>query len=237
MSLNTIDATLTVGNGEAGFDIAIPELDLPPSSCTAIIGQSGAGKTSILEFLSLMRTPSSVTSLAISGVEVRALAMQEDISARAEFRARHIMYVVQSGGVLPFLSVQENALAGLRASGETADSRAMIRLKEGAKQLGMTKVLDKKRHQLSGGERRRVGLLRALVSPRPVVVIDEPTNALDAESADRAVEALRLLAEYRGSAVLVVTHDERRIREAGFRMFELRVRDDGSHRKLVASEG
>jgi len=221
MSLSIRGARLRVGCDADAFDLDVPKLDLASGSLTALIGPSGSGKTTVLEMAALLHRPAALEQFQVAGAEVRSLALRASPTERARFRAAHISYTVQSGGVLPFLTGRENAFAGLRVAGLAVDRSARIRLERIAQALGMAAALDKHRSQLSGGERRRIGLIRALVAPRPLVLVDEPTSALDGESADRAIESLSNLAEEFGSTVLIATHDEWRVRDAGFAVHEL----------------
>lgn len=232
MSLRILGGRLRVGRNDEAFEVDVPSLNLASGSLTALVGPSGAGKTTVLELVGLMRTPDALDALDIDGRDARDLALQGGLSACAAFRSLYVTYVVQSGGVLPFLSARENALAGLRATGSAVDAAALARLEAGAEALGIAGALEKQRAQLSGGERRRVGLLRALVAPRRLVLVDEPTTALDGKSADSVISALKTLALEHGSTVLIVTHDERRAREAGFQIYELDLRAGGLRRVL-----
>lgn len=221
MSLEIVGARLRVGRDAEAFDLDIPRLALAPGSLTALVGPSGSGKTTVLELAALLHRPAALARFRISNADAGALALRGSLTERARFRAKHVSYTLQSGGVLPFLSGRENALAGLRVTGAILDGSARTRLARAAQILGITDALDKHRSQLSGGERRRIGLLRALVAPRPLVLVDEPTSALDHETAERAIASLRGLAEEHGCTVLIATHDEWRVREAGFRVYQL----------------
>ena len=151
MSLRILGGRLRVGRGSEAFEVDIPRLELVPASLVALVGPSGVGKTTVLELASLMRTPDALNVFDIAGTDARNLALHGGLSARAAFRSRHLTYIVQSGGVLPFLSARENALAGLRSAGEPVDAAAIARLEAGAEALGVADALDKRRAQLSGG--------------------------------------------------------------------------------------
>lgn len=204
------------GGGDApGFVLDIARLRLRPGDMVAVTGRSGAGKTAVLEVAGLLRAPAAAACFTLNGVDVRAVALSRDADARARARRDCIIFVPQSGGVAPFLSARDNALAGLRAQGRAVDDGAEQCLAEGARALDLSTAMAKRRDALSGGERRRVGLLRALVSRPALAIVDEPTSGLDPATADAAVATLATLAAS-GAAILAATHDIARFRAAGF---------------------
>ncbi|NKN31680.1 ATP-binding cassette domain-containing protein [Marichromatium bheemlicum] len=229
-------AELRVGDAARGFTLELPELRLAAGERVALVGPSGIGKTTLLELVALLQRPTRLAALEIAGHDARELALRGGLNARAAFRARHLSYMVQSGGVLPFLSARDNALAAARVAGERIDAALLERLAIGAERLGLGAALQRGRAELSGGERKRLGLLRVLVAPRPLVLADEPTSALDGAAATTVMTALGELASRHGCAVLIVTHDEVRARAAGFRLCALRGVSPG-HRRLCALGG
>lgn len=221
MTLDLQDARVAIGSrsedgdAEPGFVLEIARLRLRPGERVAVTGRSGAGKTTVLEVAGLLRAPETAERFMLNGADMRGLALSRDADARARARRGCIVFVPQSGGVAPFLSARDNALAGVRAQGCVVDDGVERRLAAGARALGLSAALSKRRDALSGGERRRVGLLRALVSRPALVIVDEPTSGLDPVTADAVVAALAALAAD-GAAVLAAAHDIERFRVAGF---------------------
>jgi len=217
-----------------GFRLSVPQLALHRGDLVAVQGPSGSGKSAVLEVAALLRRPEQVTSFTLVGADLRSAALTADSDLLAGIRRGRLTYVPQSGGVLPFLTARDNALAGLRAEGHRIDAEIAARLEAGAHALGIGGALGKRRDALSGGERRRVGLLRALVSRPPLAILDEPTSALDAAAADAALAALVTLANTAGTAVLTATHDVARFAAAGFRPMQV-VETAAGRRSLLSA--
>ena len=236
MSLHVSGARFSIGNDSDSFQVEIPDIHIEQGKMAALVGPSGAGKTTVLELLSLMRQPQSVDKLMIAGLDVREMSLMGGLNIRAQFRARYVTYIVQSGGMLPYLSAFDNALAGIHASGNAVGKTTLEHLEASAKSLGILNVLHKKRAELSGGERRRVGLLRAMTAPKELVLVDEPTSALDAENSDKAISALVSLSRGGGSTVVIATHEYERVRDAGFQIFKLKLNEGGRFRVLTPAD-
>lgn len=185
----------------AGVDLA-----LRPGEQVALLGPSGAGKTTLVRAL-LGAVPRAAGHVDVGGAD--------PAGSRAELRAlrRRVGLVRQGGDLVPALSVRSNVLAGvsqeLGVRGWLALGRGRApaghaaRLADLAARHGLADLLDARADALSGGQRQRVALLRALVGRPGLLLADEPTAGLDPGTAARAVEALR------GTPVtlLVATHD------------------------------
>ncbi|MDF2235884.1 ATP-binding cassette domain-containing protein [Albimonas sp. CAU 1670] len=232
--LSVRGARVRPGGAETLLEVALDSLDVAPGGCVALTGPSGAGKTTLMELLGLVRRPDELGEYQLGGWDLTELARSGDIAARARLRAETIAYVPQSGGVLPFLDARGNGLAGLDARGGFRSAAARERLEREARTLGVDAALGRRRAELSGGERRRVGLLRALADPRTLTLADEPTSALDPATADRVLARLAEFAAETGGMVIIVTHDGDRARRHGFAMHDLRAdASDGDLRRLV----
>lgn len=216
MSLRIHGARLQIGKAAKILELLVPELNLDSGTCTALTGRSGSGKTSVLELAALMRAPANVGEFRIDDRDVRQLSLTGSFDARAALRAKYISYTVQSGGVLPFLNGEENALAGVRVLGRPVNASIRKRLLSMAHVLNAEDLLSKHRSELSGGERYRIGLIRSLLVPKPLVLADEPTAALDDSLASVALQLLRELADLHKSTVLIATHDVKLAQDTGF---------------------
>jgi putative ABC transport system ATP-binding protein len=176
-------------------------LDLPRGGFTALIGPSGAGKTSLLRLLNRLDDPVSGTveflGQPLTEVPVRALRRRVGFVFQAP--------VMFAGTVRANLGVAQRLgdAAEPLADGEVARLLELVELDAG--------FADRIAADLSGGEKQRVALARALVTQPEVLLLDEPTAALDPEVADRLVHTLAHLRETTGLTMIVVTH---RLREA-----------------------
>ena len=183
------------------------DFTLAPGDAAAITGPSGSGKSTVLYILGALEPPTSGT-VTLDGRNPYTLATRD----LADFRNRQIGFVFQDHCLLPQLSVLENVLVptlvasrtesgnGGGATGDESFARTLI------DQVGLTARIDHRPGALSGGERQRVAIARALIRRPRLVLCDEPTGNLDADSA-AAVAALLLDLHHRHQTILiVVTH-------------------------------
>ncbi len=173
-------------------------LSLEPGEFVAVQGPSGSGKTTLLLAAGGLMAPSGGT-IAYRGQDVYALSP----GARARWRAQCLGFVFQQFHLIPYLSVIDNVLAPALACPIT---NAHVRAEELLQQFGLSARASHLPSELSTGEQQRTALARALVHGPQLLLCDEPTGNLDAQSA-RAVS--ECLAEFhrQGGAVLLVTHD------------------------------
>lgn len=216
--LNNVSKTLEKAG--ASFILRIPELVIQRGEFVAFVGESGCGKTTLLDLLGLVSQPTSATRFDFDFSEGNPESITSATESRlSEVRRRHVGYVLQSGGLLPFLTVGENILLTRRANGLSKPEEAEAI----ARQLGIVEQWRKKPAFLSGGQRQRVAIARALAHAPALVLADEPTGAVDRLTAREIRELLGEAARARRATVLIVTHDETLV--AGFtdRVFTFRV--------------
>jgi putative ABC transport system ATP-binding protein len=180
-----------------------------------LVGPSGSGKTTFLAALGCLITPRR-GSIVISGVQVVGASEAH----REIIRRRKVGYVFQSANLLGSLNAVENVEVALRVTGQTDHREIRRRSLEMLERVGLANKGTYTPKQLSVGERQRVSIARALVKGPDVVLADEPTAALDTESAIRVIELLKATSAEQNAAVLVVTHDARLSCHAD-RVFEL----------------
>jgi lipoprotein-releasing system ATP-binding protein len=167
----------------------------------AVMGPSGSGKSSLLYILGGLESPTSGT-VRVAGQNPYELAPD----SLAAFRNRQIGFVFQDHCLLPQCTVLENVLVPTLV-GE-ADAAATDRARALLAEVGLASRLDHRPAALSGGEKQRVAIARALIRQPQVVLCDEPTGNLDADSAERVGELLLSLHRQQHTVLLVVTHSE-----------------------------
>jgi putative ABC transport system ATP-binding protein len=179
------------------------DLDVPAGELTMLIGPSGCGKTTLISIIAGILSPTK-GSVETSGKPITQLRDAEKVA----FRRENIGFVFQQYNLLPALTCAENAAIPLVAAG-TPMAKAAQEAGAILARIGMGAHLHKLPNQLSGGQQQRVAIARAIVHAPRLIVCDEPTAALDAESGQTVLEILRQAALAPGRAVIVVTHDSR----------------------------
>jgi len=191
----------TVKSGDSDLVILRDiELAVMPGEAVAIVGASGSGKSTLLALLAGLDTPTSGT-VELDGANLFEL----DEDARAELRGRAVGFVFQSFQLLPSLTALENVMLPLELAGrDDAESGA----REILAHVGLAERLHHYPKHLSGGEQQRVALARAFVVRPKLLLADEPTGSLDAESGEAVIALLFQLNRESGTTLVLVTHDE-----------------------------
>jgi len=179
------------------------DLEVHPGQMTLLVGPSGCGKTTLISIIAglLDATAGEVTVL---GQNLRRLRGRELV----RFRGQYIGFVFQQYNLLPSLTAAENAAVPLIIAGQKR-SVAVAKASAILEAVGMADKINVLPAQLSGGQQQRVAIARALVHEPKLLVCDEPTAALDAQSGQVVMQLLRRVAVQPGRAVIVVTHDNR----------------------------
>lgn len=173
---------------------------MPGGSC-AVLGPSGSGKSTLLHLIAGLLTPTT-GSIHIAGQRMDELTQ----SRRDRLRGRSIGMVLQQLRLVQALSALDNLLLAQRLSGQKKDRQAAIARLEA---LNLGHRLNHRPHELSQGEAQRVAIARALLGNPALVLADEPSSALDDRNAEKVLDLLAEQAQAAGSALLVVTHDNR----------------------------
>jgi putative ABC transport system ATP-binding protein len=193
------------GVGETAVTaLADVSLDLVPGEFTLLLGPAGSGKSTLLAVLSGLLRPTAGDVLALG----ENLWTMSD-TQRECFRLRHIGFVFQEYNLFPALTARQQLELLLRWGEGTHTRAARKRADEMLAQLGLANKAHLRPGQLSGGEKQRVAVGRALVKNPALCFADEPTGALDWISGERVLKLLRHAAHQQDTTVLVVTHDER----------------------------
>ena len=198
------DVTLEMGDG-AGKVRAMDavSLEVAAGELLAVVGPSGAGKSSLLAVAGALAAPTS-GDVRVLGEDLAALRKQGQ-GALAKFRRQRLGFVFQSGNLIPALTAADQLRLAHRIAGRPG-ARAFDPLPL-LEAVGMSHRAGHRPGELSGGERQRVGIARALVNDPGLLLVDEPTAALDRKRSHEIVELLAARCHERGVAVVMVTHD------------------------------
>ncbi len=175
-------------------------LDVGPGEYVAVMGESGSGKSTLLNLIAGLERPDS-GSVALDGVDLTAL----DDDAITLVRRRNVGFVFQAFHVLPYLTVAQNVALPLMLAA-VPDAQMNERVGHMLEAVGLAGFGASRPRELSGGETQRVAIARALVHQPKLVLADEPTGNLDAESAAQVLELLRRCVKDEGAAGILVTH-------------------------------
>ena len=179
------------------------DIDIPNGRLSMLVGPSGCGKTTLISILTGILSATS-GNINVHGTALSAMSDTQKVL----FRRNEFGFIFQQYNLLSSLTAVENAAVVLVAGGmklSEASQRAAAILSK----IGMQDHLYKLPSQLSGGQQQRVAIARALAHEPKLVVCDEPTASLDAQSGQKVMEILSDIALQPGRAVLVVTHDNR----------------------------
>lgn len=240
--------------GDEGFRLCIEQLDVPRGSLLALVGPSGCGKSTALDMLACALSPdmtpegfalphkpteskqgdlphpaSAAPSFEFSpqagaSTDVLAAWRSGGTDALALLRLHHLGYVLQTGGLLPFLSARENIVLRCKSLGTLAKRQEAITTV--VDRLGIGHLLGHYPATLSVGERQRVAIASALAHGPSVVLADEPTAALDPGHAANVLRLFAELARQLSITVVMVTHNLEQARQAGFVLAPVRVEQD-----------
>lgn len=206
------------------FRLLVPELDIEAGSVNIVVGRSGCGKSTLLDMLGLISRPAAVSILSLRNAEGEWNHRPYEQRPVAEELRRNVLgYVLQTGGLLPFLKVRDNICLPLRLN-HMADESEVLEL---SKKLGIADLLNVYPMQLSTGQRQRVAIARALVHRPRIILADEPTGALDPHAAEAVRNLLVDEARQRGAATIIVTHDAELFRRSADAFFGFEMREQG----------
>lgn len=206
------------------FMLNVPIMNIYQGEKIALLGPSGCGKSTLLDLLSLISLPDQVDQFYFSprpGISFKMEAyrsLMHNHRRLAGLRKFHIGYVLQTGGLLPFLTVEQN----IRISQELTGNHTKGWVKELSDLLNISHHLKKKPAALSTGERQRVAVARALAHKPGVIIADEPTAALDPKNADNVMSLLVSLTDQLGATLLLATHDASRLTKFCFKKISQR---------------
>ena len=178
------------------------DLHIDKGEVVSIVGPSGAGKTTLLQIIGTLDKPDT-GSVHVDSVDVTTLSPK----ALADFRNRHLGFVFQFHQLLPEFTAIENIMIPAYIAG-TSNKAAKERAKELLQFMGLTDRANHKPNELSGGEKQRVAVARALVNSPAVILADEPSGSLDTKNKEELHRLFFDLRDKFGQTFVIVTHDE-----------------------------
>ena len=184
-----------------GIDLAVNQGEF-----VSIIGPSGSGKSTFLTIAGGLQSPTS-GKISINGLDFTPLSEKK----RSKLRFKEIGFILQSSNLIPYLTIEEQFLLIDKINHEKLTSKKGIEL---LTSLDILDLKDKHPSDLSGGERQRAAIARALFNEPNLILADEPTASLDTEHAYQVVDLLRQEAHLKNKATIMVTHDQRMIKNS-----------------------
>lgn len=178
------------------------DLHIDKGEVVSIVGPSGAGKTTLLQIIGTLDKPDS-GSIVIDGTDVSSLSQKK----LADFRNRHIGFVFQFHQLLPEFTALENVMIPAFIAGKSR-KEAKATAEDLLQFMGLADRADHKPNELSGGEKQRVAVARALVNSPGVVLADEPSGSLDSKNKAELHQLFFDLRDKFGQTFVIVTHDE-----------------------------
>lgn len=178
------------------------DLDIGAGQVVSIVGPSGAGKTTLLQIMGTLDRPDA-GSIEIAGTDVGVMGQNK----LAEFRNRQIGFVFQFHQLLPEFTALENVMIPAFIAGKTR-KEARGHAEELLAFMGLSERADHKPNELSGGEKQRVAVARALINRPAVVMADEPSGSLDSHNKEELHRLFFDLRDRFGQTFVIVTHDE-----------------------------
>jgi lipoprotein-releasing system ATP-binding protein len=178
------------------------DLHIDRGEIVSIVGPSGAGKTTLLQIIGTLDRPDSGT-VCVDNIDTTTLKAK----ALSDFRNRHIGFVFQFHQLLPEFTALENILIPAYIAG-TSQKQAKSRAQELLQFMGLTDRASHKPAELSGGEKQRVAVARALINNPAVILADEPSGSLDSQNKQELHQLFFDLRDRFGQTFVIVTHDE-----------------------------
>jgi len=178
------------------------DLSVERNQLIGIKGRSGSGKTTLLNLFGSLDEPSS-GEIYIEEQLINSLSHKQ----RAELRRTEMGFVFQSYGLVPLMTVEENIEFSLRIAGLPRDERAE-KIKQSTELVGLSKRLQHRPFELSGGEQQRVAIARAIATNPSIILADEPTAELDTKTGFSIIQTFHELVKSAQTTIIMTTHDE-----------------------------
>ncbi|MDR2366989.1 MAG: ATP-binding cassette domain-containing protein [Deltaproteobacteria bacterium] len=235
--LNCADLVKT-RKGGVGYRLLVESMTIGRGEHLALIGDSGSGKSTLLDMIAMVLKPDSAGDFSFRPIghakwhDLWKIWRKGAYGIFEALRRSELGYIMQTGGLLPFLNVADNITlpADLKPGFPKAEKRE--RFKALTATLGISHLLGKLPSAISVGERQRCAIARALIHAPSLVLADEPTASLDPPTADRVFELLLDLC--RDSALVVSTHEQNRVLTGRFKVWRIDCRPGGEGQPIEA---
>jgi putative ABC transport system ATP-binding protein len=188
------------------------DLDIEKGAFVSLMGASGSGKSTLLNLIAGIDQPTA-GQIVVAGTDIHALSR----TRLARWRAENVGYIFQLHNLIPVLTAYENIELPLLLLPMSRSERRR-RVEIAMEAVGLTDRAEHYPRQLSGGQEQRVGIARAIVADPTIVVADEPTGDLDAETSEQILDLLKRLNQQLGTTLLMVTHDPKAAAIANIRL-------------------
>lgn len=200
---------ITMKNGEKESVTILDNINykIYPEKMNVIVGKSGVGKTTLLQIIGLLDKPTD----GEYWWDDKKINFKRD-SKLADIRNKKIGFIFQDYELIDKMTVRENIAIPLMVAGKYR--REKKRIETLAKKLGIFEILDSKVINISGGEKQRTAIARALIMHPKLVIADEPTSSLDDENAKKVIWLLKEIVARTNASVVIATHDKRIADEA-----------------------
>lgn len=209
----------TMNDRERSFKLTIPHFSLNPGDKKAIVGTTGSGKTTAMDMLALASRPVQAKRFEVRDDSFGTIDLSPKAHARENAQLAHLRaslygYVVQTSPLFSFLSVREN-VAVQQTLAHRPDKDYITALLEA---VGLGAEADARPRDLSIGQRQRTAIARALAHRPSFLMCDEPTGALDDETANLCLRMMTAVTEHTGTAIVMITHDRALAKRHGFKV-------------------
>ena len=188
------------------------DLNIERGAFVSLMGASGSGKSTLLNLIAGIDQPTA-GQIVVDGTDIHALSR----TRLARWRAENVGYIFQLHNLIPVLTAYENIELPLLLLPMSRSERRR-RVEIAMEAVGLTDRAEHYPRQLSGGQEQRVGIARAIVADPTIVVADEPTGDLDAETSEQILDLLKRLNQQLGTTLLMVTHDPKAAAIASIRL-------------------
>ena len=202
--------------GKSFFKVCLPELSVQAGQVVVIKGDSGCGKSTLLEMIGMILQPDEISHYHLmvdnQNYDIADVIQRNDVNELATIRAKYLGFMLQTGGLLPFLNIKDNILLSAKLLQKNIDTTRFDYLID---KLNIGHLLNKYPKQLSIGERQRASFIRSIIHKPALLLADEPTSALDPYNANLLFDLIIEQAQQDNIAAMIVTHDWQRIENKG----------------------